>query len=73
MAKKKKMAKQKWTTQHNYKVNKADKVTWDQKRADPEKYGLTEEAVALKTVPGQSVSIKELMDRYEKGRPIPQE
>ena len=23
------------------------------------------------TVPGQSVTIKELMDRYEKGRPIP--
>jgi len=23
------------------------------------------------TVPGQSISIKELMDRYEKGRPIP--
>lgn len=25
------------------------------------------------TVPGQSKSIKELMDRYEKGRPIPTE
>jgi len=25
------------------------------------------------TVPGQSKSIKELMDRYEKGRPVPTE
>lgn len=25
------------------------------------------------TVPGQSISVKEIMDRYEKGKPIPQE
>lgn len=31
---------------------------------DPEDYEST-------TVPGQSKSIKELMDRYEKGRPLP--
>lgn len=73
MAKKKTMAKQKWTTPHNYKNNRVDKVTWKQKKDDPEKYGFTENDVKLHTVPGQAISIKELINRYAKGRPIPQE
>lgn len=62
----------KWITQHNYAERKKG-PTWDEKRAKPEDYGLTEEAVAKVTVPGQSISIKELIERHEKGRPIPQE
>ena len=49
------------------------KPTWDQKREDPTKYNKTEESVKVKTVPGQTISVKELIERHKKGRPQPQE
>lgn len=48
-------------------------ATWDQIRNDPEKYGYSESDVEVKTIPGQSMTVKELMQRYKKGRPIPEE
>ena len=57
-------------THQNYDY-KAKKVTWSEIRENPEKYGYTEESVKLQTVPGQAVSIKEIMKRYENGRPQP--
>lgn len=60
-----------WTTQQSYErkvgYNYADL------KKDPEKYGYTEEQVVSKTTPGQAISVKDLMERYEKGRPIPEE
>lgn len=64
------MTKINWITQSNYD-HKKNKVPWDIKRDDPEAYGLTEQSVKKQTVPGQSVSIKEIMKRYESGRPKP--
>lgn len=67
------MAKKKeWVTPNSYDYKK-NKVKWSEKKKNPEKYGLTKESVELKTVPGQSISVKELIERHEKGRPIPQE
>jgi len=63
----------KWTTQHNYKLNRYKGPTWDQLRAKPEEYGKTKNAVAKQTTPGQTISVKELIKRYETGRPIPTE
>lgn len=34
--------------------------------------GYTDEELASLTVPGQSVSIPDMMKRYEKGRPTPE-
>lgn len=61
-----------WITQHNYAEREKGLKQADIKK-DPEKYGYTEDAVVKITVPGQSVSVKEILNRYEKGRPIPQE
>jgi hypothetical protein len=61
-----------WTTVQN-RVEKEHYVPWSEKKANPTKYGLTEDAVRLYTVPGQAISIKEMVERYEKGRPQPQE
>ena len=61
-----------YITQQSYD-HKRDKVDHKAIKADPKKYGYTEQALELKTVPGQSVSVKELIQRYETGRPLPQE
>ena len=58
---------------HQNRDNKRIKVDHKYMKENPEDFNLIEEDVTSKTVPGQSISIKELMDRYEKGRPIPQE
>ena len=49
------------------------KVSWKEKKADPEKHGFTKEDVALYTVPGQAIPVKEIIQRHTTGRPQPQE
>jgi hypothetical protein len=61
-----------WTTVQNRK-EKEHYVPWSEKKKNPENYGLTEDAVRKYTVPGQAISIKEMVERHEKGRPQPQE
>jgi hypothetical protein len=46
---------------------KADKL------ADPDKYHLTEKSLEKVTVPGQTITVKELLQRHKKGRPQIQE
>lgn len=48
-------------------------VSWKQKKETPSKYGFTEQDVALYTVPGQTISVKELLERHKVGRPKPVE
>lgn len=66
------MANKEWKTQQNYDHERV-KVDYKLKKKDPAKYGLSQDSFAVHTVPGQSVSIKELIERHEKGRPIPEE
>jgi len=53
-----------WRNRKSYKDRIKDK---------PENEGRRPDQLETKVVPGQAISIKELMDRYEKGRPIPVE
>lgn len=61
-----------WVTQQNYD-HKRQRVNYNVIKDDPEEYGYKEKDCIKKTVPGQAMTVKEIMTRYEKGRPIPQE
>lgn len=68
--KKRNLMKTEFKTHQSY--NPKDlKVPWSEKRKDPEKYGLTQKSMEKRTVPGQAVSIKELIQRQQNGRPQP--
>lgn len=56
-----------WVTQQTYErlVTK-----WKDIQKKPQDYGFTEDEVKLVTTPGQTYSVKEIIKRYEKGRPI---
>lgn len=49
------------------------KVSWLEKKTKPKDHGFTEADVAVYAVPGQTISVKEIIDRHKKGRPQPQE
>lgn len=66
------MAKQ-WKNQSNYDYKVKAGHKWKDIKDDPGKFGYTEEQVVSKTVPGQAISVSQLMQRYVKGRPIPEE
>lgn len=61
-----------WVTQQNYD-HKRPRVNYNVIKDDPEAYGYKEKDCVKKTVPGQAMTVKEIMTRYEKGRPIPEE
>lgn len=42
-------------------------------KEDPEKYGYTEKDFEKVTVPNQTMTVKEIMSRYEKRKPVPEE
>jgi len=56
----------------NYPTDRL-KVNHVETRKNPEKYGYTEDSVKIQTIPGQSQSVKEILERNKKGRPIIQE
>lgn len=58
-----------WVTQANYSEKHA-KSSFKDMREDPESFGMHEVLFEKKTVPDQTVSVKEIMKRYEKGRPV---
>lgn len=60
-----------WITQQNYNHDRK-RVNYNSRKKEAEGTEM-EEQFLKKTVPGQALSIKELVDRHEKGRPIPQE
>lgn len=62
-----------WKTVSAYDHKVKAGYTYADLKEDPKAYGYEEDQVVSKTVPGQAISVKELMERYEKGRPIPQE
>ena len=64
--------KHKYVNAQSYDT-KRKRIDHNEIAKDPEKYGLKPEELEEKTVPGQAISIKELKDRYEKGRPEPVE
>jgi len=65
------MKGKRWLTGDTYTTQK-EKVYWkDYEEVFPEEY--PKDSTVSLTVPGQAISIKNLMDRYEKGRPIPVE
>lgn len=57
----------------NHQNHEMEKIDWVDIKENPGKYGYTDDEVAVKTVPGQSLTVKEIVTRYEKGRPLPQE
>jgi len=63
----------KWVTSRTKNTMGALTGTWKQKKADPKKYGLTAEDVKLITIPGQAITVKEILERHRKGRPQPPE
>lgn len=62
-----------WKNQSQYDHKVKAGFKFKDVKEDPEKFGYTEEQVVSKTVPGQAISVSELMARYVKGRPIPEE
>ena len=48
---------------YNQTYDHKPKITPDDLRQSPEDYGLTKKAVEKVTVPGQSLSVKEIMKR----------
>lgn len=57
----------------NHQDHVMEKNDWYDIKTNPQKYGYTEDDVKIVTVPGQSQTVKEIVSRYEKGRPIPEE
>lgn len=66
------MKNKEWVTQQSYD-HKRVKATYTEMKSDPEAYGKTAKQFEKKTVPGQALSVSEIMKRYERGRPQPQE
>lgn len=62
--------KDNWRTATDYTPSN---VNWEKIKNDPAKYGYTQKSVEKVTVPGQSQTVKEILKRYEKGRPEPNE
>lgn len=67
----KKIEGSKWVTQHNYLDKRVKRK--EAMKKNPELYGKTKEMYAKLTVPGQTQSVKEMLERHKKGRPQPQE
>lgn len=60
-------------TYRNHQNYVQPRTKWDDIRKKPTDYNLTAEDVKKVTVPGQSQTVKEILSRYEKGRPVPEE
>lgn len=66
------MARKEWVTQDNYSDVHV-RSTFDDMRKNPETFGLDARQFEKKTVPDQTLDVKEIMKRYEKGRPKPEQ
>lgn len=57
-----------WVTQQNYD-HERKRVNYGEVAKDPEKYGYRATEGDKVTVPGQAQTVKEIMTRYETGKP----